>query len=134
MQWDSEGGFTEGKPWIAMNPSTVTINVDAALADLDSIFYTYKHLITLRKQHKIIQHGSFNMLLEDHQNLFVYKRVYEEKVWLIISNFSEQTFALTFEQLTIQAFNEIIISNNAFRIEDNQITVFPYGSIVIDIH
>lgn len=44
MQWndEAEAGFTTGSPWLAVNPNYKEINVEAALADPDSIFYTYK--------------------------------------------------------------------------------------------
>ena len=51
MQWndEAEAGFTTGRPWLAVNPNYKEINVEAALADPDSIFYTYQALIALRK-------------------------------------------------------------------------------------
>ena len=44
MQWndEAEAGFTTGQPWLAVNPNYKEINVEAALADPDSIFYTYQ--------------------------------------------------------------------------------------------
>ena len=53
MQWndEAEAGFTTGHPWLAVNPNYKEINVEAALADPDSIFYTYQALIALRKEY-----------------------------------------------------------------------------------
>ncbi|MBJ6923015.1 alpha-amylase family glycosyl hydrolase, partial [Vibrio cholerae] len=51
MQWDNSenAGFTSARPWIEVNPNYMQINVEQALADQNSIFYHYQHLIALRK-------------------------------------------------------------------------------------
>lgn len=56
MQWDDGkyAGFTDGEPWLAVNPRYQEINVKESLADEDSIFYYYQKLIGLRKQNKVI--------------------------------------------------------------------------------
>lgn len=52
MQWDdsANAGFTEGEPWLKVNPNYKEINVEQALADSDSIFYYYQRLLALRKK------------------------------------------------------------------------------------
>ena len=52
MQWSKlpQAGFTTGRPWLAVNPNYQEINVEAALADPSSIFYTYQQLVALRKE------------------------------------------------------------------------------------
>lgn len=51
MQWNNSenAGFTSARPWIDVNPNYMQINVEQALADQNSIFYHYQHLIALRK-------------------------------------------------------------------------------------
>ena len=98
MQWTSNGGFTTGTPWIRMNTNTSFINAEQAIADPSSIFYTYQRLIQLRKIHAIITHGSFQLLLPDHPDLFVYKRQTAEEEWLIVNNFSEKTNQLVWKE------------------------------------
>ena len=53
MQWDdtSQAGFTQGIPWLPVNPNYVTINAAAAVADPDSVFHHYRRLIALRHEH-----------------------------------------------------------------------------------
>lgn len=98
MQWndDKEAGFTDGTPWIKMNPDYQEINVAAALKDENSIFYHYKNLIDLRHQNEILVHGDFQLLEEEHPHLFVYKRTYKQEEVIVVANISEQeeTFAL----------------------------------------
>ena len=49
MQWTAgeNAGFTDGKPWLAVNPNHGEINADQAMSDPDSVFYTYQKLIRL---------------------------------------------------------------------------------------
>ena len=50
MQWtDGENaGFTAGTPWLKINPNYTDINVEAELADENSVLHFYKKLIALR--------------------------------------------------------------------------------------
>ena len=78
VQWTSEhnAGFTTGTPWIEIPNNYNTINVEAAIADNNSILYVYKKLIELRHKHDIITYGSIEPLYMDDEHLFVYKRHY----------------------------------------------------------
>ncbi|HFI0507270.1 TPA: alpha-glucosidase [Streptococcus suis] len=108
MPWDSSsnGGFTSGTPWLALNPHFEEINVTDALARESSIFYTYQRLIQLRKASPIIVWGDFH-LLDTAEKVFAYTRSYQNQNWLIVVNLSdqEQTFQLE------QDYDEVVISN-----------------------
>ncbi len=66
MQWNAaeQAGFTNGTPWIKVNPNYKAINVEQALADPDSIFYYYQKLIQLRKENPVFVYGSYDLLLD----------------------------------------------------------------------
>lgn len=91
MQWDAtdQAGFTTGQPWLAVNANYQTINVEAALADKDSIFYTYQKLIALRKQNDWVVYGDYE-LLDTSDNVFAYLRHFEGKQYLVVVNFSDE--------------------------------------------
>lgn len=59
MPWHAgeNGGFSDGEPWIGLGDNYREINVEAALADPDSVFYTYQQLITLRKTLPLLTWG-----------------------------------------------------------------------------
>jgi len=98
MQWNSSenAGFTTGTPWIKVNPNYKEINVEEALADPDSIFHYYKKLIALRKQHDVMVYGKYDLILEDHDQIYAYTRTLGEEQWLIMLNFfgTETVFEL----------------------------------------
>ncbi|MDO5134516.1 MAG: alpha-glucosidase [Eubacteriales bacterium] len=89
MQWDDTpcGGFSQGTPWIPVNPNYREINVKQALEDEDSIFYYYKSLIRMRKDMPIFVDGSFELLLPEDPHVAAYTRTLGEECILILCNF-----------------------------------------------
>lgn len=87
--WDDSenAGFTDGTPWIRVNPNYKDINVKKALADKNSLFYHYQKLIKLRKTYKVIQEGKFVPLLKDDDAIFAYKRETDDEELIVINNF-----------------------------------------------
>ncbi|MGI8458739.1 MAG: alpha-glucosidase [Propionibacteriaceae bacterium] len=90
MQWDtsSHGGFTEGVPWLTVNPNYVEINAAAAVADPDSVFQHYRRLIALRHDHEVIREGTFALLLPEHEQLWVLTRTLGPRTVTMIANAS----------------------------------------------
>ena len=100
MQWTagSQGGFTDGKPWLPVNPNHVSINAEESLADPDSIFHYYRKLIALRKAEPILAYGGdFTEYCASSETVYAYERSYEGKRLLVLLNFTgaEQPIAGT---------------------------------------
>jgi oligo-1,6-glucosidase len=98
MQWNNEehAGFTTGQPWLDVNDNYPSINAEVEMKNPDSIFNYYKQLINLRKQNKLIVYGDYQLILEDHPEIFAYMRMYQDKKLLVVCNFydNEPTFTL----------------------------------------
>ncbi|MGR3763162.1 glycoside hydrolase family 13 protein [Rossellomorea sp. NS-SX7] len=90
FQWNPSlhGGFTTGTPWLEVNENHKNINAEDALKDEDSIFHHYKKLIRLRKEHDIIVYGEYELILEDHSEIFAYTRKLGNETLLVITNFN----------------------------------------------
>ena len=90
MQWDASenAGFSAGTPWIGMSDNYQTVNAEAAIADENSVFYTYKQLIQLRKSHGILTWGDYQDLLPDHPYLWCYRRQYNDETLVVVANLS----------------------------------------------
>ncbi|MFL2079488.1 glycoside hydrolase family 13 protein [Marinilactibacillus psychrotolerans] len=134
MQWNDQenGGFSTGEPWLAVNPNFTEINVEQALADEQSVFYMYKDLIQYRKENETVVRGSYNLLLPDHQSVFVYERVYNENRLLVIANLS--TEENTVELPEISKESTIRFSNYDRQVVDaKQCTLAPYECFVVDV-
>lgn len=90
MQWNNgdNAGFTTGKPWIGLCDNYQEINVETALADESSVFYTYQKLIALRKQEPILTWGNYHDLLPISPALWCYRREWQGQSLLVIANLS----------------------------------------------
>ena len=93
MQWDDSenAGFTTGTPWIMVNPNYTEINAKEQIGREDSVFNYYKKLIRLRKENEIIVYGSYDLLLPDDLELYVYTRTLGNEKLLVICNFYGNT-------------------------------------------
>ena len=92
MQWDDSknAGFTDGTPWINVNPNYKEINAKAAVADPNSVFHYYQELIKLRHTLPIIVYGKFQGLLEDSETIYAYNRLLDGQVLTVACNFIDQ--------------------------------------------
>lgn len=95
MQWSAgeNAGFTTGTPWIGVNPNYPRINVEAARQDPDSIYYTYRKLITLRKTYPIFVEGDFTLLCPEDEQVFAYLRTLGSARMLVAVNLSSRPAA-----------------------------------------
>ena len=111
MQWTAgeNAGFTTGAPWLPVNENHSQINVEAALADPDSIFYYYQTLIQLRKTHDVFRSGRFTLLLPEDEQRFVYRRDTEHEHLMVICNFGAETAGLS--DIEIPEDAELLLSN-----------------------
>ncbi len=133
MQWNDgkEAGFTEGTPWLKLNPNYKEINVENALERNNSIFYTYQSLIQLRKNSPYsdtIVYGEYKLLLNDDENVFAYIRSDENHELLVIANFTNEEVPLNLEYEA----KKIILSNykdTSFK----QSLLRPYEAIIYEL-
>lgn len=137
MQWDdsANGGFTSGTPWIRVNPNYPEINAAQAVKDPDSVFHYYRRLIQLRKKYPIMVYGIYDLILEDHEQIYAYTRSFKGEQWLVICNFSgeEADFQMPAEvEMTRQ---ELIIANLEVDPTENisSFTLKPYEARVYQI-
>jgi oligo-1,6-glucosidase len=92
MQWDdsSHAGFTEGIPWLPVNPNYLTVNAAAEIEDPNSVFHHFRKLIKLRHDHPVVVYGRFDLLLPDHEQIWTVTRTLDDQVLLMIANWSSQ--------------------------------------------
>lgn len=111
VQWDDSkhAGFTTNEPWIKVADNYKEINVEKALKDENSIFYTYQKLIKLRHEQNIITYGEVKPLLEEHKQLFVYERTLDNQTLFVVANFSEEPAELP---ISFDLEGEVLIANN----------------------
>ncbi len=128
MIWDDseQGGFTTGKPWLALNRDK-SYNAKQALEDPDSLFYHYQALIRIKADYPVIRDGEYIPLLMRDKHIFAYKRVTNEEEMVIISSFSKKP--LKRPKLSEYKDYELLLSNYQDNEEFTQLR--PYESRVL---
>ena len=128
FQWsdDPNAGFTTGKPWIMVNPNYREINAREQLARENSVFHYYQKLIRLRKSLPVMVYGSYDLLLPEDPDLYVYTRTLDEEALLVICNFSSKPRAFSLPEGWRPGEMEPVIGNYPAPSADLR----PYEAIV----
>jgi alpha-glucosidase len=92
MQWDNspQAGFSTAEPWLPLSPDWGTRNVAVMSADPTSILNLYRRLLTLRKNTRALQGGSYRPVEGTDPDLFVYLREHPTGRFLVALNFASQ--------------------------------------------
>lgn len=139
VQWNGEkhAGFTNGTPWINVASNYQTINVENAIANSDSVFYHYKKLIQLRKEYNIITYGDYQLILEEHPEIFAYLRNGKDEKLLVVSNFygKESEFVLPETEKVEEYQIEILLSNyKDTGVDITRLRLRPYESVIYHLY
>lgn len=132
MQWDDSenAGFTNGKPWIAVNDNYKTINTKNAMADRSSVYFYYRKLIELRKDENIISDGLYFPILEEDDKIFAYIREYEGEVLINMNNFSSDYVEVNLEKI-LEDYDKFtyLLGNYGEKKIEKIIKLAPYESL-----
>lgn len=128
MQWtEAEGaGFSTGQSWLALGDTVKDINVEKALADKQSLFYTYQKLIALRKGYPCMSEGKYEVMETGNSLVMAYRKYDEQDDFIILVNFTskEQAYELSLEDYSVFMHNydnKVIFDKSVLR---------PYEAIV----
>ena len=100
MQWDdsTNAGFTTGKPFADVIQGELgydKVNVASQLADKNSLFYSVKKMIQIRKQYPAFGRGSMEWVETGNPAVAAYVRKYEDESLLILNNLSGSAQTIT---------------------------------------
>ena len=112
MQWSGgkEAGFTEGTPWLAVNPDYQKTNVEAQERDPDSILHYYRKLTALRKNpayKDTFVYGCLKPVYEETGQVMAYIREYEHQRILVMGNWGQEAAELELPGTV----KEVLLSN-----------------------
>ncbi|WFR61100.1 alpha-glucosidase [Paenibacillus amylolyticus] len=133
MQWDASdnAGFTQGEPWIKVNPNYKHIHAEENLNNPESIFHYYRKLIQIRKDHEVIVYGDYELIFPENPDVFAYTRTLNDTMILVVCNFTGNTIEISLkEQLT--GCNQLLISNYAG--EHSESILRPYEARMYLMH
>lgn len=132
MQWNNKvnAGFTNGTPWMKVNPNYTEINVEKQEQDEKSILNFYKKMISLKKENEIFTYGTYDLLLEDDKQIYAYTRTLGEDQVVVITNLSKKE-AVFETELSLNSEN-LLLSNEEVSAHGDMthITLKPYEARV----
>jgi alpha-glucosidase len=88
MQWDGSenAGFSKSRPWLRLDPSYPTLNVQAQLQDPLSMLSFYRKLIRLRQKEPSLMVGDYAPVFADEQILAYTRQASGSRKFLILMN------------------------------------------------
>lgn len=128
MQWSDapHAGFTEGEPWLRVNPNYRTINAAVEQSNPSSVWNFYKRLIALRKDPlyaETIVYGVLEPFLRERRNLMAYYRK-GEKTLLVIGNYQKKeqdvTLPAPYKKVLLNNYPEISMEGRTIRMQGYQ--------------
>ncbi|MGM0752227.1 MAG: glycoside hydrolase family 13 protein [Bacillota bacterium] len=133
MQWSDEenSGFTNGTPWMKVNPNYKTINVKAQEKDEKSILNFYKKMIQLKKNENVFTYGSYDLLLEKDKQIYAYTRTGEVQSMIVITNLSTKNAVCDLDELKVSS-SDLLLNNYDVDSHENvsKLTLKPYEARV----
>lgn len=134
MQWNGRknAGFTEGEPWLKVNPNYQRINVESQQQDEHSVLHFYKSLIALRKAEtykETVVYGELIPFMEQEENLISFFRKGDKNL-LILANFQKEP-----RQIKMPGTVKGVLINNLDSFERNgtEILMKGYQFFVIEL-
>lgn len=112
MQWDASenAGFTNGTPWLKVNPNYKAINVEKELNDENSILNFYKKMIKFKKSHEIATYGDFKLIYPEDKNVFAYARTLNDELFYVIGNLTSNNVKVSDSQIEFDS-SDIVLNN-----------------------
>ena len=143
MQWSdrANAGFTDGEPWIKVNPNHEEINVADERDDPDSVWHYYRRLIELRTEHDVMAYGDYHPYLRDHESVWAYTRTLGEVRWLVALNFSGTATDVEIpDEAVADADPEVVVANydagqrdRLRAVTDGRVRLRPWEARVYDL-
>lgn len=134
MQWSDQtnAGFTDGTPWLKVNPNYTSINAAAQIRDEDSVYAFYKKLIALRKNpvyRDTVVYGTLEPVWRERHNLMAYYRK-GERTLLVVGNFQKEK-----QEITLPApYKKVLLNNDKNIVESNEtITLQGYQVLILEM-
>jgi alpha-glucosidase len=141
MQWDAsnpQAGFTTSRrPWLPVAAGYDKVNVEAELADGESLLNWHKKLIALRRGDPALRDGRLVMLDPANPHVLTYARVTPEGSAIVVSlNMSAQSQTVALKGsaagLAGYAYHTLLSSPGELAVEEpgTRLTLPPFGAWV----
>jgi len=135
MQWNNSknAGFSVERPWLKVNENfREGINVEEQESEKDSVLNYFRKMVNVRKNHLALVYGDYTLLLENHEQLYTYLRIWETERYLVLLNFSAKRTEFELNEIEFTKAKLIIsndeanslLVNNTFELRPYQATIY----------
>jgi oligo-1,6-glucosidase len=134
MQWNDtdNAGFTSGMPWKKVNPNYKEINVAAQENNPNSVLNHFRKMVKLRKENEVLVYGDYQIIQQEHPEIYAYTRTLDNQKMLVLLNFTDQDSNISLPE--VNSLNDTLINNyEALTINNNTITLKPYQAAIVSI-
>ena len=132
FQWDDSknAGFTNGTPWLKVNPNYKKLNAASQEKDPNSTLNYFRKMVKLRKALPELVYGKYELIDKDNEKIYAYTRTLNGKKVLVLLNFS--TSKSKFE-IPKKAVSLNVLMNNvaSLSVKNNTVTMEPYQALII---
>ncbi len=134
FQWNNEtnAGFSSGEPWIKVNTNFTAVNEASQETDQNSILNYFRKLIQLRKNNPVLIYGDYQLLDEEHQQVYAYTRSLNTEKFLVLLNFSKENATFDLPQ-AVDAEAVLINNYDGFNPDQQKANLKPYQAVIVKL-
>ncbi|MBS1626828.1 MAG: alpha-glucosidase [Bacteroidetes bacterium] len=136
IQWNNSlnAGFTNGTPWLKINPNYNEINVALAEENPDSILHYVRKMIALRKATPTLVYGDYELLAEEDEKIFAFTRSFDNEKIVTVLNFSDEKNEFIFP-FNINNVTELINNyNTTSTLSNNRLCLQPWQAVILKLN
>lgn len=83
----------------------------------------------MKKANEIFTYGTYDLVLEDHEQIYAYTRTLDDKQALVISNLSDEPAAFEFNGFPLES-SKLLLNNYKVEEQGTSFTLKPYETRV----
>ncbi|MDR3216929.1 MAG: alpha-glucosidase [Clostridiaceae bacterium] len=115
VQWNGgkNAGFSDGEPWMKVNPNYISVNAEAEIKDAGSVLNYYKRLIAARKSVSgFVKDGKYREHFSKNKRYYCFTRETKDGSLLVVASFSHRPAKFTPPSEFDLVEGKLLISNN----------------------
>lgn len=135
FQWDGSknAGFTNGKPWLKVNPNYKIINVAEQDKDPNSVLNYFRKMVKLRKALPELVYGAYTLLDKNNKQVYAYTRILDDKKVVVLLNFSGNDAEFTLPKSVGKVGKPLINNFSDYKIKEGKFYLAPWQAIIVRI-
>ncbi len=133
VQWSGgrNAGFTDGTPWMRVNPNYREINIEEDVLRMDSVVNFYKKAIALHHAHPALTFGTYAPVDEKNKRVLAYLRRGETETLLVAINLSDKQAKVSFPRLNAR---ECLLYTHSSRTFAQELPLLPFEGLVYKVN